>query len=86
MLIIENQNTTLFIYTSGYAQMLCATSYIIIKTHSLTLPLAQYHMRLKTVKDHRLNDSYLVIVHYKDNASLYCVLQNRHAYHFSRRV
>ena len=52
----------------------------------LTLPLVQYHMRLKTVKDHQLNDSYLVIVPYKDNASFYCVLQNRHANHFSRRV
>lgn len=84
LLIFENQTTTLFIYTSAYAQIFHATSYIIIQTHRLTLPLVQYHMRLKTVKYHLLSGSYLVIVPYKDNASLYCVLQNRHANHFSR--
>ena len=61
----------LIIYTSAYAQNLRATSYIIIQTHRLTLPLVQYHMRLKTVKYHLLSGSYLVIAPYKDNASLY---------------
>lgn len=61
MLILDNQNTTLFIHASAYAQNLRATSYIIIQTHRLTLPLVQCHMRLKTVKYHLLSGSYLVI-------------------------